>query len=65
MLEQKYFLELNDFAAKILLKHELPHKVVGLNVIQSHTSAFALITYQDVNFCDIFKIPMNSISGQN
>lgn len=59
--EQKYYLEMNDFSNRILVKQELPHKVIGLNILSVNLDVYAIVTYSSSNFFEVYKVDTLSI----
>ncbi|KAL4471465.1 hypothetical protein ABPG74_008358 [Tetrahymena malaccensis] len=63
LTEQKYYLEMNDFQNRVLVKQELPLKVIGLNVLSVGMQVYAFVTYSYSSFFEVYKID-TSQSGQ-
>ncbi|EAR94642.1 hypothetical protein TTHERM_00051850 (macronuclear) [Tetrahymena thermophila SB210] len=56
LTEQKYFLEMNDFQNRVLVKQELPLKVIGLNVLSVNMHIYAFVTYSYSSFFEVYLI---------
>ncbi|KAL4511688.1 hypothetical protein ABPG72_012533 [Tetrahymena utriculariae] len=65
LTEQKYYLEMNDFQSRVLVKQELPLKVIGLNVLSVNMQIYAFVTYSFSSFFEVYRIDASQSSQKS